>query len=433
MRSIPLMLAMTLGVCGGAVLPACGQVATDGRFVRDPARFKAKQDQIVAAMRQQSPQLAGAVQQLFAQDVLATISPAMRRLGLDDQNVVDMTAAYWVTAWEASHGIVGRETDPAIVRGARDQIARTMSGATARMSEAKRQDVADTMLLQAVLIEARMGAAAKGGAQVQRKMSDAIHAEAAQLLKTDLRKVELTASGFGAAGAAPEGAPPAPAVAASAGNNAGNWAQVDGVYFKSYTTFGVGGMVIQDFEPVVLFRDGSYYEVEGDALEDVDLAASRRAKPRNWGRWRKQGATFLLTDERGKTNDYQLQQGAFFQAYPAEASKGRLNAAYKRVSGGGNSALGGTMTIAAQTNLTFSPDGRFATRSSAGAVGANVSASSRKQGGIGSYRIERHTVTFTDPDGSTRRQFFALGSEGTPARPDDDLIFLGDRVYVKDD
>ncbi|MDJ0276757.1 hypothetical protein QLH51_08115 [Sphingomonas sp. 2R-10] len=39
----------------------------------------------------------------------------------------------------------------------------------------------------------------------------------------------------------------------------------------------------------------------------------------------------------------------------------------------------------------------------------------------------------TGPDGRPVREFFAFGSQGTPARFDDDMLFLGDRVFVKDD
>jgi hypothetical protein len=306
------------------------------------------------------------------------------------------------------------------------------------MSDGDKQDVADTMLFQTLLVDARMKGAAQAGTDARRRMSDAIYAEAAALLKTDLRQVKLTSAGFSPANGAPGGGTTAPGGApgsagAPAGAHAANWQKVEGVYFKSYTTFGVGGMMISDFEPVVLFRDGTYYEVEGDALEDVDLAASRARKPSIWGRWRKQGDTFLLTDNKGSTDDYQLQQGSFFKAFPAESAGGKLSRAYKRISGGGNSAIGGTMAIAAQTNYRFAPDGRFSTGSDMGAVGANVAASSRRNGGVGRYRIERHSITLTGPDGRPRREFFALGSEGTPARPDTDMIFIGDRVFVKDD
>jgi hypothetical protein len=420
------------------------------RFTRDGAQLKAKQEQILAAMRQHAPAVAEDLRKLFSQDVIAMIVPALRRMGLDHQDMADMTALYWVAAWEASHGIVGRETDPKLAQGARDQLARVYfaNPATARMSDRDRQDVADTMLLQSILVEARMTVAAKTGPAMQKQMSDIIHTEASRLLKIDLRKVTLTAAGFAPATSAsvamngPGQSPPqpaaesAPAAATSPAPYHQNWERVEGVYFRSYTTFGVGGMVISDFEPLVLFHDGSYYEVEGPAIEDMDLAASRRTKPRKWGRWAKSADGVALTNAKGKSSQYKLQGGSFFEAFPAEAGGNKLAAKYTRVSGGGNSALGGEMTIAAQTNLSFAADGRFMRASAAGAVGSGdmtgvaTSAYSKAAGGIGRYRIERHTITLTEPNGKTRREFFAFGSKKTPPQLATDMIFLGDRVYV---
>ncbi|MBW6526298.1 hypothetical protein KZ813_05550 [Sphingomonas sp. RHCKR7] len=423
-----------------AAIAAASTVAT--RFARDPARFEDNKRKLIAAYRRRSPALGTALEKAFAQDLLTLLAPEFRRLAIRPDDVADMTAAYWVTAWEAAHDIVGRQTDPALVQGAARQIAGKLGPSVARLSDAEKQDLADTMLLQTLVVDARMKAVASGGAAARRRMSDAIAAEAAQLLRVDLRQVELGAAGFtpragaaaGGSAAGPDASvASAPAAPETPGAHAANWAQVEGVYFRSYTSFGVGGMVIQDFEPIVLFRDGRYYAIEGPALEDVDLAASRARAPRAWGQWKREAHTFLLTDERGRTSDHRLQQGSFFKAFPAEAAGGALERPYKRVSGGGDSALGGTMAIAAQTNIAFTRDGRFSDSSSAGASGANVAAYSRRPVAGGRYRVARHTISFTDAAGRTRRAFFALGSQAAPARLDTDMIFIGDRVFVKDD
>ena len=457
-RWIVLTFWLALFACGADAVAGQSGSSSPTRFTRDPARLEMNEARVVAELGRQSPQAATELAALFAQDWLAGLEPELRRQGLDSQDMADMTAAYWIVAWEAVHGIVGQKTDPALARGARDQVARVFHANpnVARLTDTQRQDIADTMLLKAVLAELRMTAAARLGAAAQRRMSDAIHAEASKLLNTDLRKVTLTASGFAPAGnaAAPTASvpaipplsptlstPPVPAARPTplaAPAHEGNWARVQGVYFRSTTGFGVGGMVIVDFEPVVFFRDGTYYEVEGQALEDVDLPERRRAKPERWGRWTGRGNSFTLTDARGRQTGVTLQGGNFFQAFPADANGNRLDATYKRVSGGGNSAMGGEVTIAAQTNLTFAADGSYRQASSAGAIssgqqtGVGTSVSSRGPPRTGRYRIERHTITLIDPDGQQRREFFAFGSRGTPPQPSTDMIFLGDRVFVSD-
>ncbi len=120
---------------------------------------------------------------------------------------------------------------------------------------------------------------------------------------------------------APSPAPSAPD-AAGPPRHAANWDQVEGVYFRSTTGFGVGGLMTIDFEPLIFLRDGTYYEVADTALEDVDLAAERAARPKRFGRWSAKGAGFVLTDARGRANDYALGDGSFFRAFPAALASG---------------------------------------------------------------------------------------------------------------
>ena len=108
---------------------------------------------------------------------------------------------------------------------------------------------------------------------------------------------------------------------------------------------------------------------------------------------------------------------------------GRLAGKYTRVSGGGDSGLGGSVTTASQTDITFSPDGTFGRVGSAGGIGNGVSAASRRQS-VGRYAISGHRIEMTGPDGRTRRSFFAVGSKGTPPRADPQLIFIGDSVHT---
>lgn len=249
----------------------------------------------------------------------------------------------------------------------------------------------------------------------------------------------VAALGKGGATAATASSPPsrpAPAPAGAPGAHQANWRQVEGVYFKSATGFGVGGAVSVNFEPIVLFKDGSYYEVEGPALEDVDLARARARDPRNWGRWRRQGASFILTDNRGRSNDHRLQQGSFFKAFPASAAP--LRGTFESIGGGGNSAMGGELTIASMDTLAFLPGGRFATRRSTGAVSSGAmsgvgSSASARRGGGGSFAVRDHTLTLTHADGRTERRFFAFGSRRTPAQVAPNMIFVGDSVYTLDD
>lgn len=252
----------------------------------------------------------------------------------------------------------------------------------------------------------------------------------------------LSAMGTGAAPSAAANAgspspPAAPAVRGAPPAHAGNWARVADVYFRSIAGFGVGGMVVMDFEPIVLFKDGSYFEIDDAALEDIDLAAARARRPNDWGRWSRQGDRFVLTDSKGRANDYALQQGRFFKAYPATGTAA-LAGSYETVGGGGNTAFGGEVMIATQNRYNFLPGGVFTTARSTGATNSGAmtgvaSSVAAKRAGQGRFAVDRHTITFTHPDGRSERRFFAFGSAKTPPRIDKDMLFIGDTVYTLDD
>ena len=218
---------------------------------------------------------------------------------------------------------------------------------------------------------------------------------------------------------------------------AGNWSNVAEVLFRSAATFGVGGMVILEYEPVILLKDGSYYEIGDAALEDVDLAAEQAAKPKQFGRWSQPGDNYVLTGADGKANSYVLQDGALFKAYPAEQPT-MLTTRYKRISGGGNTALGGETMIARSSIYTFMPDGQFRIE---GSVGASTSG---EQSGVsttlqsdsaaaGRYALDRHTLVLTFADGRQERHFFAYASKGNPPELDPSMIFIDDSTFTSDE
>ena len=233
--------------------------------------------------------------------------------------------------------------------------------------------------------------------------------------------------------------PPVAAEPPAEPRHAANWAAVEGVYFRSTAGVGVGGMVVIEFEPLILFRDGSYYEIDDAALEDVDLAAERAAKPRRFGRWTRSGDSYVLTGTGGKPQDYKLQDGSFFKAYPAEAGERTIARSYRRMSGGGNAAMGGDVTIAVSHRYDFRPDGTYGRGGSTGATnsGATSGVSSamgrRRPPEGGRYGLDRHTLTLTGPDGRSRRLFFAYGSEKDPPQPDREMAFIGGSVFTNPD
>ncbi|RDE06422.1 hypothetical protein DVW87_01490 [Sphingomonas aracearum] len=196
-------------------------------------------------------------------------------------------------------------------------------------------------------------------------------------------------------------------------------------------------MLTMTYIPVILFKDGSFYEIGDPALEDIDLAAVRAARPADWGRWRQEGAQFVLTDHKGRPDSFKLQDGEFFKAFPADGTAS-LSGEYRSISGGGNSAMGGEVMIASESRYHFQPGGTYTTGRSTGAMnsgamsGAGSTVASRRNG-AGRFSAERYTITLERPDGRSERRFFAFGSQKSPPLIDKDMLFLGDTVYSLDD
>jgi hypothetical protein len=230
---------------------------------------------------------------------------------------------------------------------------------------------------------------------------------------------------------------PAAAAPAADAAFAGNWSKVSEVLFRSVAAIGVGGMVVMEFEPVILLEDGTYYEIGDAALEDVDLAAEPSARPDQFGRWSQSGGSYVLTNADGKSKSYALQDGALFKAFAAK-QPAMLATRYRRISGGGNTALGGEMIIAQSSVYTFMPDGRFRIEGNIGASSSGeqtgVSTTLQSESAMaGRYALDNHTLVLTFADGRQERHFFAYASKGNPPQLDPGMIFIDDNTFTGDE
>lgn len=382
----------------------------------------------------------------------------------------DVLAAFIVLQWMVANDATA-EPSPAALRAIRSRFVAPMAGRPPLSEPGTRAAFAEQVKLRAVLHHAGWKAA---------KQLDVMPRFLAGLSGEFIPAAKLQALALTDAGLVPKGqtdrqpdrqadrrperparipvegpprvadARPAPAPAPAAPDasapprHAANWDAVEGVYFRSTTGFGVGGLMIVDFEPLIVLRDGTYYEIGDTALEDVDLAAERAARPTRFGRWAGKGAGkgaetgFVLTDSKGRANDYALGDGSFFRAFPATADE-RVGRAYRRLSGGGNSAMGGDVAVAVESRYDFRPDGSYGRGGSVGAVnsgastGVGTAIGRRRAPEGGRYALDRHTLTLTGADGRSRRLFFAYGSRNDPPEVDREMIFVGDDVFTPAD
>ena len=194
--------------------------------------------------------------------------------------------------------------------------------------------------------------------------------------------------------------------------------------FDSRAAMGVGGFMMMNIYPVVLFRDGTALTaVEGLGFQ-AGLDAHRAAHPSDWTRWRRQSGEYQL-ESKGKWEKLQ-----FRKTYSTLPAGFRLNGRFSRTSGTGNIAMGGTASVIVESAYAFTTDGHvirggFAgsmnTSSDVSVVTRSVAANRR-----GQYTIDGITLRISYDDGS-RVQFIIVTDPADPS-----VIWLDGASYVRE-
>ncbi|MEN0052499.1 MAG: hypothetical protein AAGC65_02470 [Mucilaginibacter sp.] len=195
---------------------------------------------------------------------------------------------------------------------------------------------------------------------------------------------------------------------------------VEGWFFRAVS----GYPAAISFEPVVLFKNGEYFDVGEEPIEQLDVKVSKASRPKAWGTWKKTGATFYLTENGGKTTDYKLGGGNWFPAYPYSSSI-KLKKAYEKVSGGDY----GNGTNALIINKITFVDGTHFVQGANGGISTSGASAWKKSGSGGTYVISGNTIEFT-VSGKVIKKSFAVGASGSPAHPTNTMIFIGGDAYT---
>ncbi|MFD2585574.1 hypothetical protein ACFSQJ_01455 [Croceitalea marina] len=196
--------------------------------------------------------------------------------------------------------------------------------------------------------------------------------------------------------------------------------KVEGWYFRA--TGGYPAAIT--FEPIVLFKDGSYYEIADEPLTDLNFSQSKQDQKDLWGTYQRSGDIFTLTDNEGKSNEYDLDSGNWFRAFAFDSSV-RLKGTYEKISGGD---FGNGVYALFNSQLTFLDSEHFTHTENGGitAYGSNVWKNDKNSG---KYRIEGNLIQFDYNDGRKARLSFAIGAEGDNIM-DTDMLFIGGKAYV---
>lgn len=162
---------------------------------------------------------------------------------------------------------------------------------------------------------------------------------------------------------------------------------------------GVGGMILPDYEPMVLFKDGTAIRNFEQPTSEIDVAQFVKSQPDDVTRWTRTAKGYSIQwpdDDKVKETEADAVGPKVFPAGH------RLNDYWKRLSGGGNTAMGGDVSVAVSNGYRFFPDGRFSTDSavSSSAPGVFVGSTGDK---YGTYQLNGSALVLTYASGKTKR------------------------------
>jgi hypothetical protein len=165
------------------------------RYSPSDARRQANYARFVEQSGRSDPDGAKSLAATLGTDPIAQMGPGLAKYGLTIGDVADAYTVYWVEAWQAVHGTSphdSREAAQAIKRQAAAALLATpeFAGAT----DAQKQELADSLLVQAVLIGAAKHQA--GGDKIKlRQIADSVR-QGAKGMGLDLDAMTLTEQGF---------------------------------------------------------------------------------------------------------------------------------------------------------------------------------------------------------------------------------------------
>lgn len=183
----------------GAPTPAAPQAQTGSSalaFTPSAERRRANLAAFADKTRQQDAESGAMMDAAFADGaVIDQMDAAMAPFGYSAANLGDAYAMWWQLAWKGAHGDSSDPT-PGQMRAVQAQAHRALLAAPelAGADDAQKQQMAEAMLIQALMIEQMIGAAQQQPAMMPQVQAAVLQGARASGLELD--RMELTESGF---------------------------------------------------------------------------------------------------------------------------------------------------------------------------------------------------------------------------------------------
>lgn len=206
-------------------------------------------------------------------------------------------------------------------------------------------------------------------------------------------------------------------------------AEIKGIAINMEYISGVGGGIYPSYEPYLLLTDGSIYDGPSVSPYHFDVAKSKQLEPAKWGSWKAVGKTMEISwpEKKDKSDTWEKN---WFWARPATNGE-KVAGAYKTISGGGNTALGGNVMVVSASNITFNKNGQFTMVSTSGGsnsgdFGVSSSAYAHKDG-AGTYILNGYSLELRFNNGKVQQKSFYFYPDSKEA------LGIGTSAYVLSD
>ncbi len=173
------------------------RVTTRAAFTPSPVVRKRNVAAFIGNIRKNNPQAAALLEKEFARkDMFGEIAKELSKVGLKTDSVTDAFTVYMVTAWQGVRGQNG-DINPAYIKGVRDQMSHVLANipAVTSASDAKKQELAESFILQSILIDSTVAGAKKQPALMP-KVKASLLASTQATVGYDLTKFKLSEKGL---------------------------------------------------------------------------------------------------------------------------------------------------------------------------------------------------------------------------------------------
>ncbi len=419
-------LLACLGVIGWA---STAVAAPQTLYRPDPALRATTQQQLIREQMATGSKLAGLYQIIVGPSPdrpFQQINQWLGRFGMRADDLADVMTGYWASSYFAARGVPAAPNTQQM-KALRTQVTATFAANAnfARLDDAGRQKIADTLMLDMVVQRIMTEQFASSPQSDRDGIADWFAAQTRTRINVDMRSGTLGPRGFESAAAA--GAPETSAAKATptpAGSSA-----IVASFYKSQSTIMAGGgpagsVVI--FETVtLLFADGSAcYDCLDSWLKDPGIAAYRQAHPKDVGTWRKSGAQYVISYP-GSRDTHEFDSNRSLKPAPPGW---RLKKTFK-TSGTNTAGTADSYTVGSYNNfLEFNSDGRFAYTTTGNFFSQTpavfVGGTGQRNVKTGKYSFAPYQITLLFDDGSRKTHSFLYDPR------DPDYIVMDGSIYV---